>query len=598
MWFIYFVLLLGGLIFFHELGHFLVGKAMGVRILKFAIGFGPSIPGLKFRRGETEYSVNVLPLGGYVKFFGDDPTEELPPEERRGSFTYAPVWRRTLIVLAGPVFNLILPLLIFFPMFLLEDRHLPPVLAEIEVGGPADRAGLRSGDAIVQIGDEAVGTWWEMERRIAASANQPLDVHVLRDGRVVGPVRVVPEDVVVRRIDELDWEERKGRIQVKWAAIAPVVSVEPDSPAARAGLRTGDRLVGVAGVPLGDSSIEEALRLLRDHAGETVAVVASRSGFPAAERRLAPRSQAFWQPVRVELPVEPAEDGSVSGLRSAELVVGAVEPESTAARDLHVLPGDRLLAIDGRELRSWPQLVGALRAAPKEEHTVLFERGALWHAVRELTDEQARFVAGLVGAPAFDLLRGAVAGGAPRVLAAFHLKPVGRGAERVPIFGVQSVLGEDDYIVPALVPIENRLWYASVRAIEDSWETTKLTVLTLVGLFRGRVPVKDLGGPLLIADLAAKTQERGWGYFFTLMVWLSINLGLINLLPVPILDGGHLMFFAIEAVRRRPPSLRTRQLASYVGLAIIVLLMAVAFKNDLERYWETIAHGAGCQVVF
>jgi len=385
---------------------------------------------------------------------------------------------------------------------------------------------------------------------------------------------------------------------VKWAAIAPVVAVELGSLAQQAGLRTGDRLVGIAGAPLAESSIEQALRLLAEHEGETVEVVANRAGFPPPERLLSVGARAFWDPVRVQLPVRRGDGGSVSGLLSAELVVGAVEPESTAALDLHVLPGDRLLAIDGQDLRSWPQLVGALRAAPKDQHTILFERGALWSAVRELTDAQARLVAGIVGAPAFDLVRSAVASGVPRVLAAFHLKPVGRGAERVPIFGVQSELGQDDYIVPAPVPIENRLWYAGVRALEDSWETTKLTVLTLVGLFRGRVPVKDLGGPLLIADLAAKTQERGWGYFFTLMVWLSINLGLINLLPVPILDGGHLMFFAIEAVRRKQPSLRTRQLASYVGLAIIVLLMAVAFKNDLERYWEGIAHGFGCQVVF
>lgn len=535
-------------------------------------------------------------------FFGDDPTEELPPEERRGSFNYAPLWRRAVIVIAGPAFNLLLPLLIFFPMFLTEGEHMPPVLAEVEPGGPAAAAGLRSGDAIIQIsgadGTDSIGTWWEMERRIAASAGEPLDVVVLRDGRPVGPIRVVPEDVVVRRIEELDWEERKGRIQVKWAAIAPVVSVEPGSAAERAGLRTGDRLVAIDGVPLADSSVEEALRLLTQRLGHTVEVIASRAELPPPREMLGVRLTDLWDPVLVRLPVENPEEGGVSGLRSAELVVGAVEPESTAHQDLHLLPGDRLLALDGERLRSWAQLATKLRARPKDEHAIRFERGAVFDAAATWEGPRAALAALVVGAPAWDLVRQAAAG-APRVVEGrFHLKPVGRGAERIPIFGVQSALDEDDYIVPASVPIRHRLWYASVRTLEDSWETTKLTVLTLVGLFRGRVPVKDLGGPLLIADLAAKTQERGWGYFFTLMVWLSINLGLINLLPVPILDGGHLMFFAIEAVRRKQPSLRTRQLASYVGLAIIVLLMAVAFKNDLERYWESIAGGVGCSVVW
>jgi regulator of sigma E protease len=113
----------------------------------------------------------------------------------------------------------------------------------------------------------------------------------------------------------------------------------------------------------------------------------------------------------------------------------------------------------------------------------------------------------------------------------------------------------------------------------------RLNLAAITGLFSGNVPLDELSGPIGIAHLAAKTVDYGWEYFFGLMVWLSVSLGLINLLPIPILDGGHVLFLAMEAVRRQPVSLRTRQLATYMGLAFIVVLMMFAIKNDIERPW-------------
>jgi regulator of sigma E protease len=111
----------------------------------------------------------------------------------------------------------------------------------------------------------------------------------------------------------------------------------------------------------------------------------------------------------------------------------------------------------------------------------------------------------------------------------------------------------------------------------------EMNFTAIMGLFSGKVPLKELGGPILIGQLAAETEDRGWAYFFRLMVWLSVSLGLINLLPIPILDGGHILFLAIEGIRRKPVSLRTRQVATYAGFAFIILLMVLVFKNDIER---------------
>jgi regulator of sigma E protease len=134
--------------------------------------------------------------------------------------------------------------------------------------------------------------------------------------------------------------------------------------------------------------------------------------------------------------------------------------------------------------------------------------------------------------------------------------------------------------------IDGERWaYAGWSAVSRTHEALRLNLAAIAGLFSGKVPLDELSGPIGIAHLAARTTQYGWEYFFGLMVWLSISLGLINLLPIPILDGGHIAFLAMEAVRRQPVSLRTRQIATYMGLAFIVVLMVFVIKNDIERSW-------------
>ena len=145
---IYFLLLLGGLIFFHELGHFLVAKLSGVRVLTFSIGFGPAL--LRKKYGDTEYKLAAVPLGGYVRMHGDEPDSVVPEDEREFAFNYKPLWKRTLIVLAGPVFNLILPVVVFFFMFLTHTQLYPAYIGAVTEGGPAWHAGLRAGDTVTQ----------------------------------------------------------------------------------------------------------------------------------------------------------------------------------------------------------------------------------------------------------------------------------------------------------------------------------------------------------------------------------------------------------------------------------------------------------------
>ena len=164
---LYFMALLGGLILFHEFGHFIVARMCGVRVLVFSLGFGPRWTVYRSKKSGTEYCISALPLGGYVKMLGEDPDEELPESERAFAFNNKALWKRFLIVFAGPFFNLVLPLFIFFFVGLATPELAPAELGLVMEDGPAAEAGLEPGDRIVSINGEDVQYWWQMHSLMA-----------------------------------------------------------------------------------------------------------------------------------------------------------------------------------------------------------------------------------------------------------------------------------------------------------------------------------------------------------------------------------------------------------------------------------------------
>lgn len=177
----YFILLLGVLVTVHELGHFLVAKACGVKVLKFSIGFGPKLIG--FTKGETEYQVALLPLGGYVKMAGDLPHEELSPEEASRGFLAQPPWKRGLIVLAGPAFNLLFPILVYFFVFLGPQETLSTRVGMVSPDMAAAAAGIRPGDRILSVEGEPVRTFDDMRDAFVGKFNRPVPITLERDGQ-------------------------------------------------------------------------------------------------------------------------------------------------------------------------------------------------------------------------------------------------------------------------------------------------------------------------------------------------------------------------------------------------------------------------------
>lgn len=346
---------LGILVFVHELGHFILAKKLGVGILKFSLGFGPKLIGKKI--GETEYQIAVFPLGGFVKPLGEDPHEEINEEDRHRSLWAQPIWKRALIISAGPFFNFFLAAVLFSSVNLIAGIPslpvIPPIVEEVSPGYPAEQAGLKKGDLILSIDGKDISSWEELQYAVTNSQGKVLSLKVKRDGEILA-IGVTPK--------------------------------------------------------------------------------------PFTEKNLF-----------------------------------------------------------GEETRT-------------------FKIGVIHTPVNVVHQRVGPFVA------------------------------VGSG-------------------------------------FVQTWQVVELTVIGIVKLIERVIPAKEIGSPIMIAKMAGEQARRGLLSLAIFTAIISINLGVINLFPIPILDGGHLLFLGLEAVLRGPISLKKMEIAQQIGLIFIILLMLFAIRNDLIRYF-------------
>ena len=343
------VVVLGVLIFFHELGHFLVARLLGVGVEKFSLGFGPRLIGKKI--GITDYLISAIPLGGYVKMVGEEPDADLAPADIPISFTHKNVWKRILIVAAGPFFNIILAVIIFFGIFQISGLFiLKPSIGEVQEGTPAYRGGLKKDDIITSIDGVELSAWEEMAEIITASKGKPLAVSVRRKDTIL-TVNITPELKIFQNIFNEDVERY------------------------------------------------------------VIGITASGDGF---------------------------------------------------SKDLNIF---------------------------------------------------------------------------------------------------QSLS-------------------------ESIIQTYKITVMTIKGvakLLQGAISPKTLSGPIMIAQMAGEQAREGATNLIFFIALISINLAILNCLPIPVLDGGHLLFFFIEAATGSPVSIRVREIAQQAGIFVLILLMIYVFYNDIAR---------------
>jgi len=546
----YIVLLLGGLIFFHELGHFLLARLHGVHVVTFSIGFGPTVMRIMGRKkGDmpaTEYVIAALPLGGYVRMLGHDPAEVVDEADLPYSFETKTVWQRFTIMVAGPGFNLILPYIIYFIAGMMTSQHMPSSIGMVNDDSPAQRQGLKSGDRLASIEGEEVHYWWQLKRMISNNPGVPLAVEVDRPGLAERVALTLTPEKVHRVVIPGILEEDVGRVGITPDFIRPSVAVVPGSSAWMAGLRSGDLVTAVDGQPI--VSYDQLMDRL-DTAGQAdVALSYRRTQFSQGESATV---ESLWTTSSGVATLAASTAVPSRGVASLDCAVRSVM-DQTHAKEIGLEPGDILLSLDGQPCRLFGFLISKLRAAPNAPHRLVFSHG-----------EEVRTVerSDWMRVPPSD-------------------KP-GETQLRSPVFGLATWMGLSEQ--PAPVDNEHVWTYAVTHALDATHHAMWMNVESVLGLLRGAVPVRELSGPIGIAKLASEAKDRGWSVFFGLMVYLSISLGLLNLLPIPVLDGGHIMFLAIEAVQRRPVSLRTRQIATYVGLAFIIFLMVLVMKFDLER---------------
>jgi len=541
------IILISSLIFVHELGHFLFAKAFGVKVLTFSLGFGPKV--LRLRGRETEYCVSLIPLGGYVRMLEAAKSDVVLPEDRKRTFESLPLYKRIVIVLAGPAMNLVFPVLLYFAVFVGDGPFLPPTVGVVLPGHPADGK-LLPGDRIMSVNGEEVATFDEVTRIITKSPGELLHFKVFRDNRHVD-VEVTSEEKVERR--ELDITDRVGTVGIGTSAPSAVIGVpNAESPAYRAGLRTFDIVTNVGGVPV--RRFKDLNEAFGDNAGETLPITYLRPiSVPNALGGLA--DVAVFEAGVVALTPDAAGTTLLerTGLELADLYA-AVVPEDSYFYKAGLRPGDKVLKLDGDPVAAWSTFRERVLAQPDRPHRIDYQ------AARD----------GMVRSGTFQVRREDFTDDHGQSSSRY----VWQTQHWVPLAPEDSV----EHSAP--------LRYAMTKAIEETADVTHFVMVSLVRLIEGRISLKALSGPITIYEVAGEEGRKGADHFIWVMALISINLGLFNLLPIPVLDGGHLLFFVIEGVLRRPLPMRMRELAHVVGMAILVGLTLLAFKNDLEKRWD------------
>ena len=424
-----FVFVLGVLIFVHELGHFLAAKRVGIRVLKFQLGFNPTI--WSVTRGDTEYSIGVLPLGGYVKMAGDGSDE--PLTGRSDEFLSKSKWERFQVLIMGPAMNLLLALVVMAIVLYAGAevpayQDMPPVVGTVIMGSPAATSDLQPGDRILSVAGRDVDTWEQLFIAIGTRPNRQTSLTIERDGREMERV------------------------------VTPVV------PPGQSRFEIGD--IGV---------LPDVHPYLRS--------------------------------------VSPGEPGERAGLRA----------------------GDVILAVDGQPITFHTQLREAIAKHPEQPITIAI--------LRDGAEQRVSVTLGRHG--------------------------------DIGWLGVLPV-DESKTLKPGVLE-------AVVLSAQKNVESAGLIFRTVWELITRETSPKQLMGPVAIAQLSGESARRGWIPLFSLMAMISLNLGLLNLLPIPILDGGHIFIMALEGVARRDFSARVKEKMLLAGFVVLMMLMVTVIYNDLAR---------------
>ena len=439
---LWFLVALSVLVVVHELGHYLVARLAGVRVLRFSVGFGKTLFMRRFGRDQTEWAVCALPLGGYVKMLDEREGAVLATEVHR-SFNRASVGRRIAIVLAGPVANFLLAIVLYGVLFMHGVPALKPVIDQPLSNTPAATAGLVAGDEIIRVDDTDIQSFQDLGLALLRAGVADKQVTLGLQGG-----RTAQLDTRAMQTDDLEHDTLPSLGITRFDPLIPPV-------------------------------------------------------------------------------------------------IGTVLENGVAAK-AGLIPGDRLLAANGQALKSWQDWVKRVRENPGRAVSITLERqGArMTLNLTPATTQEGTQTVGKIGA-------------GPRVDQALFA----------------GLLTEVRY-----GPLD-ALW----QGAKKTWAMSAFTLEMMGRMVLGQVSMKNLSGPLTIADFAGQSAALGWVSFIGFLALISVSLGVLNLLPIPLLDGGHLMYYISEVLTGRPVSERMMELGSRVGLTALLLLTTFALYNDLQR---------------
>jgi len=571
-----FLLVLSLLVFFHEAGHFIAAKACGVYCDRFSLGMPPRLFGIRI--GETDYCIGALPIGGYVKMAGqeDVPTDDesrqkeyghVPPERWLQN---KPIWQRAIVFAAGPLMNLVLAVLLYaavvgigenVPESKFENR-----IGYIEPDSPATRApmfdaekypttlptssdqpdeiGWQTGDRIVRVNGERVNSIEDVAITAVLSAGDEALVELERD---------VPDGARKRYFSRLRAErlpgDRHPRFGITAFKPARVGKLVEEMPAAASGVREGDLVVRLNGRPIDALTFSDVVTKAKPTDDLLLDI---KRDDQIVSIRLQPTVIGRFPGVFFDPPLETQDPADMD---KQPRVIAAVPqddfdedqssslPEESApkAKPLPLRRGDRILEVNGK-----PATVGLLREIAVTQPD----------AHLTLTVQRPNVLFGLIQKASVENVD-------------VSFTPV----------GIVGIVWTEDYVfyrtpLPQVVP----------EALRRSVQAFDRTVRTFALLLRGRLSVRDLGGPVMIYRATTEAAKQGWSWLLEITAFISINLCVFNLLPFPVLDGGHLMFLGVEAVLRKPVNMRVAEIVQQIGLVLILGLILFVTFNDISRW--------------
>jgi len=548
-----FLVLLGILVFVHELGHFIFAKIFKVKVEIFSLGFGKAF--IKKQFGETLYQIAIVPLGGFVKLYGQDPNDEVEENLKNRAFRFQALHKRFLIVFAGPLFNILLSILLFSLINFIGSETISSKISDLRHGSPAYTASLKEGDIITHVNNEKLYDWETLNKLISKQESEVVTLTVNNNKNV---------DVKLSKLlstNKFGQTIKEPKIDgINFFSLSTLIGVSNEnSQAYKFGFRTSDLIVEINDEPIYKWSDLEA-KLASLYESRIKVKVKRNDSYIELYINLRDLNEVSIGKNNTNINFENDEVSILNslGFYPAELFVSGFTKDKSPAKDIGILENDRIVSINNEVVRRHEQLQNLVDYYARADGNLVIT-----------VERKGEFLNFTIIPEAMNI-----------------------DTHNVGIKSSRFLLGIQTFFLPGPV---DKIFVKETNLIKAFYQgfikTLDWIVLTLLGfwnLISGSVSLKALGGPLMLGKVAGDSMSLGLVYFFKILAIISINLGLINLFPIPVLDGGHIFFYGIEFITRKPLKEKYINIAQQFGFYVLIGLMLIAFYNDILRYSEIV----------